>query len=223
MREDKSKAILLRKNGGSYRDIQAKLGIPRSTLSEWFQNLSWSKEVKHRLTLESNEAARRRMTSMSHRSKKEREKLYRLQRSIAKTEFEKNKHDLLFKSGLMLYWSEGDSSSYNGAIRLANSDPLMLKLFHSFLKKYFSAITSKIRMYLILYPDLDEERCKKHWAKIVGVNLDRFYKSSYIHGKCTKRKLLFGVGNISIISRLHKETLHTWIQLQKREISRMRV
>ena len=37
--ELKSKAIYLRKQGKSIRDIEESLVIPRSTLSGWFQNI----------------------------------------------------------------------------------------------------------------------------------------------------------------------------------------
>lgn len=43
MRQDKETAKNLRKLGKSYREIEEELGIPRSTLSDWFGSEEWSK------------------------------------------------------------------------------------------------------------------------------------------------------------------------------------
>jgi len=52
MRKDKEKAILLRKQGKSYKQIREELGIATSTLAGWFKNEPWSQEIKKRLSLE---------------------------------------------------------------------------------------------------------------------------------------------------------------------------
>jgi len=48
MKKDKEKAVFLRKQGKSYKQIQQELGIATSTLAGWFKNEPWSQEIKNR-------------------------------------------------------------------------------------------------------------------------------------------------------------------------------
>ena len=46
MRHDQPKAFELRKQGKTYREIEALLDVSRSTLCNWFKNEKWSKHIK---------------------------------------------------------------------------------------------------------------------------------------------------------------------------------
>jgi uncharacterized protein YjcR len=46
MRQDKELVFKLRKEGLSYREIENKLNISRSTLCDWFKKEEWSKHIK---------------------------------------------------------------------------------------------------------------------------------------------------------------------------------
>ncbi|MEK9201723.1 MAG: hypothetical protein AAB944_02015 [Patescibacteria group bacterium] len=52
MRSDKEKTFNLRRQGWSYNAIHAKLGVPKSTLSDWFSEETWSKQLRENLTRE---------------------------------------------------------------------------------------------------------------------------------------------------------------------------
>jgi transposase-like protein len=43
------KAKELRKKGKSYSEISKQMGVPKSTLSYWFSDKNWSRDVKGRL------------------------------------------------------------------------------------------------------------------------------------------------------------------------------
>ena len=49
MRKDKGSAFEMRRLGKSYQEIQRALNISKSTLSEWFQVLEWSENIKSAL------------------------------------------------------------------------------------------------------------------------------------------------------------------------------
>jgi hypothetical protein len=51
----------------------------------------------------------------------------------------------------MLYWAEGDKC--RGAVRLANSDPELLRLFARFLRECYSAPDERIRATCNLFAD----------------------------------------------------------------------
>lgn len=222
MKKNKNIAIKLRKSGKSYNEISKITSIPKSTLSNWFNGVKWSEKIKQRLSKISADNARKRMIAISHKKRKIRQSDYKQKRKIAKQEFNKFKNKRLFIAGLMVYWGEGDSKLANGIIRVCNSDPLMIKLFYKFIKTYLSEISQKTRMYLVLYPDLNEKKCKSFWSLKVGLPENKFFKSSFIKGKHPTKRLSFGIGTITITSRAYKEKMLTWINLIKKEdISRV--
>jgi len=217
MRKDKNLAIKLRKSGKSYEEIYKLTNIPKSTLSDWFSDIAWSKKTKESLSKIARKNASKRMTIISHKKREERKKHYKEKRNLSKKLFEKFKKENLFIAGLMLYWGEGDSKLTNGAIRIANSDPLMLKLFYKFLKVYLIEISKKAKIYLILYPDLNDKQCKEIWSKKVGISTDKFFKSTIIKGRCPTKRLSYGIGNLIIVNRAYKEIIINWVKLIKKE------
>jgi hypothetical protein len=217
MRQDKQSAIKLRKEGKSYKQISSSLSIPKSTLSGWFGGVLWSEKTKKQLAKIARVNSVKRMTAISHRTRAIRQKDYYTKQVEAKKQFTKFIKERLFIAGLMLYWGEGDSKLDNGIIRATNSDPLMIRLYYKFLKTYFSEISDKAKMYLVLYPDLNEEICKKYWSTKVGLPLDRFIKSSFIKGKHPSKRLAHGIGTLTINSRAYKEKIITWVGLIKNE------
>jgi len=166
MRQDKEKAFLLRRQGKSYREIQKDLGMSRSTVSLWFKDIGWSKKIKKNLVKKHDMALVEKMKKMTERAGEKRLQLYKNKREEAVRLYEQFSRDQLFTSGLMVYWGEGDSKLENGKIRVANSNPLMIKLFYLFLKKYLPEIAIKSKIYLILYPDLNDDVCKRYWSSI---------------------------------------------------------
>ena len=217
MRQDKQLAINLRKQGKSYNEISGILNVSKSTLSNWFQKVTWSQKTKKHLSYLARKDASIRMTAMSDTRRKSLQASYRRQRSIARKQFEEFKQDRLFIAGLTIYWGEGDNKLEDGVIRVANTDPAMIRLFYDFLKKYLPEISDKAKIYLVLYPDLDDISCKRYWSTKVGIPLKRFINSSVIVGKSKKRTISYGIGTITISSRLYKESIITWIDLLKKE------
>lgn len=217
MRKDKQLAIDLRQKGKSYKEIVKLTGIPKSTLSGWFGSVLWSEETKKYLTELARINSVKRMTAISHKTRAIRKKDYHTKQTEAEKQFSEFVKERLFVAGLMIYWGEGDSKLDNGIIRVANSDPLMIKLYYKFLKTYFPEISDRAKMYLVLYPDLNEEVCKKYWSKNVGLPIDRFFRSSFITGKHPSKRLSYGIGTLTISSRAYKEKIIKWIELIKNE------
>lgn len=217
MRTDKQAAIQLRKQGISYKEISGIIDVPKSTLSNWFSGVSWSEKTRRSLSKIAKEGARERMIIISHKKREELKKNYQEQKIIAEKQFKKFSKERLFIAGLMIYWGEGDNKLENGVIRVANSDPLMIKLFYKFLKTYFSEVSPKAKIYLVLYKDLNDEVCRRHWSETVELPLDKFIKSSFIKGKHPTKRLSYGIGTLTVSSRLYKEQIMTWVNLVKKE------
>ena len=164
MRKDKQKALRLRKNGKSYREIKRVLGTPTSTLSEWLSPHGWSNNIKTALIEKSKGKNSIRLLYLNKIRRKHLARLYQEAQQESKIEFEKFKYHPLFIAGLMLYLGEGDKiSKYQ--VRISNTDPNIVKIFVNFLLYVCQVPNKKIKAGLLIYPDLNDATCKKFWIK----------------------------------------------------------
>ena len=218
MRKDKQLAEELRRAGKSYKEIRRTLNIPIATLSNWFRGLDWSMEIKRRLADRASfsSLSRERIQLLVAANKKRWEAWHQEARDQAVREFSTLKTDPLFLGGLMLYWGEGDKTMQNGRVRLANSDPEMLKIFNLFLQRV-GVRETKIKVWLLLYPDLIDTVQKNFWSRAIGISHQQFNKSIFIKGRHPTRRLSYGVGNIEVYSRELKEKIMKWITLYKND------
>jgi hypothetical protein len=219
----RNKATKLRRSGRSYRYISDHLGVAKSTLYYWFKGEDWSEKIKNKLSVSARLSARERMIGLVKKVHLERDKIYKQKRREADASFKKHSKEVLFNTGLVAYWGEGDNKLVNGKIRITNSNPLLLKLFHKFIKQYLPEISHQVKMYLVLYPDLDDVYCRNVWSKTVNIPLDKFFKSQYIIGRSANKKLALGVGTLIISSRAYKEVVLRWLELKQKEIKSTRV
>ena len=212
MRADKGIAIKLRQQGKSYRDISGDLGIPKSTLSVWFKNDPLSQEVKLKLSSKSNIRVAERIKKFSETNRRKWEAWREAARYEAKKDFKNLAKNPLFIAGNMLYWAEGDSKVKN-PLSLTNTDPRMIRVYIKFLIKILKIDKNKIRATLILYPDLNENRCINFWSEEVGLPKSQFYKTQFIEGRHPTSRLSRGICMIGNNSRQLKEKVLIWIDL----------
>jgi len=222
MRNDRHLAITLRKKGKSYKEISKILDIPKSTMHYWFKDLVWSEKIRNELTEKAVKLSRKRIRKVIKANKEKWLRWRKDFRDEAKREFPKLKTNPLFIAGLMLYWGEGDSNLKN-ATRLTNTDPRMVSLFCKFLVKICNISKDNIRVHLILYPDLSEEKCKIIWSKKINIPKNQFDKTQFIYGKHPTKRLEIGICSIRAPKSCGlKEKIFTWIDLFSKE-SNMRV
>ena len=217
MRNDKNKATVLRKEGWSYRRLIKELGIPRATLSDWFGNKEWSKEIKSTLNKKNLEASSTRMIRLDKIRGDNLERIYEQAREDAKKDFAKLKYDPLFVAGVITYWGEGDKASSNG-FRMTNSDPLLVKLFLVFLRKICGNDEERIRAWILIYPDLDKDKCEKYWSKMLGLSQKNFTKTITIQGRHKTKRVTYGICTISYSSRFLKQKMLIWMSLLAEEL-----
>jgi len=122
------------------------------------------------------------------------------------------KNNPLFIAGVAIYWGEGDSKSKHNT-RMANTDPAMIKIFIDFLTKMCKIKKEKIKAWILVYPDLDQNKCLEYWKKHTGLKLDNFNKTICINGKHKTKRLDFGVCNIGVGNTYFKEKVKIWIKL----------
>ncbi len=218
MRNDKHLAIELRRKGLSYNKISKKLDIPKSTMSYWFKGESWSEDLRKELSRKALFIAKKRLRLINKARREKWEKWRESHRKIARKEFNSLKKNQLFLAGLMLYWGEGDSKIENCIVRLSNTDPKMIRIFSLFLRKTLNIPEDKIKVSLVLYPDLNDEKCKDFWSEYSEIPKETFYKTQFIKGRHPTRRLSYGICNVSVNSRALKEKIFVWLDLFKEEL-----
>lgn len=168
---DHNKAIVLRKQGMSYSQIKNELGISKSTLSCWLNNLPLSKERLRELRDNSEVRIEKFRETMRKKKEKRLKAIYFEQK---KKIFPFSDRDL-FIAGLFLYWGEGTKTDAT-RIRLANTDPAMIKFFIKWTGVCFKIPKEKLRIDLQLYSDMNITKEINYWSKKLKISTKQFTK-----------------------------------------------
>jgi len=212
MRKDKEKIFELRKLGKSFSELSKIFSIPKSTLSEWFKDHQWSKELSVSLNKGFKEKNIVRLSFLNKIRGDNLRKIYETAEQEAIEEFEKLKYHPLFIAGLMIYWGEGEKLGTSG-VSISNVDPLMIKLFHEFLIRICSIDEQRIATSLFIYPDLVEEVCKSYWKEQAGLKNTRFRKTVTLIGKHKTRKIKYGICKLGCCSAYLKRKIIVWLKI----------
>lgn len=203
-----SKILSLRSERKSYREIARLLGIAKSTVSYWLSDSAESQAIRVHLSEKSFRESRQGKIGLIS---KERWQAYRAAAAReAEEEFPQLLNDPLFVAGIMLYWGEGDKIP-RGSIRLANTDPHMITVFVKFLRDIMDVPTERIRIKLLLYPDLEDHACRSFWINAARLSWENIGKSTYIQGRHPHKRLPHGVCQILVHDVYHKVKILTWI------------
>ncbi len=211
----------MRRRGKSYSKIAKELGVPKSTLSNWFSDLNWSRELKDKLTDKARYTSKRKFLRVVRQRSKYWENKRKISKEEARTAFPSLMKDPLFISGISIYWGEGDSKLSNGKLRISNTDPKMIVVFIRFLKETLAVSNDKIRIGIILYPDLNEEKCLDFWQKKAKIPNRQFHKTQFIAGKHPTKRSEWGICMVSVCDRMVKEKVGAWIEMLGDKYSRV--
>lgn len=207
----------LRKRGFTYVEIAKIVGVSKSSISLWFSRETWSQSITESNKKRSAKENSKRISLLNTARGNQYKKLYAEAERSAVTEFKHYKNNPLFIAGLMLYVGEGDNSD-NHLIRIANAKMDVHRIFIKFAMEYLGVSREKIRFWVLLYPDLDPQKCSQYWSKKLKLPLSQFHKYQVIEGRSTKRTLHDGVGNTIIGGTVLKKRLLKWIALASKEL-----
>lgn len=210
--------VKLRRQGKSYRSISAETGVAKSSLSYFFKGLSWSEEIKERLTEEARVRSRDAIPVLTAKRTLYYQGKRNQYREEAERDFEYLVGDPLFIAGIMLYWAEGDNKMGSYNVRLGNTDWRIVKIFVDFAKYICKVPILDIRPTLILYNDLNERMCKEFWSRKIDIPKKQFYKTQYILGRHKTRRLENGICTVRIGGIGLKEKMKVWIDRYALEI-----
>jgi transcriptional regulator with XRE-family HTH domain len=210
-------AVAFRKRGFTYSEIAKICNVSRGTVSNWLKHESFSKQVATDNAKKATKENKKRLLLINKARVAERGLQYKKALKTAETEYRYYRHHPLFIAGLTLYLTLGDLDNER-VIRLSSAKTAFHQLFLRFLIEFLAIEKTSIRFWLLLYPDLDEVTCMKHWCKKIGLSPAHFHKNQVVLGRAQHKTLHFGVGNTIIGSTLHKKKLIRWTELLAKEV-----
>lgn len=197
----KEKAVNYRKRGYSYNMISEKLGLSKSTLSDWLKEIPYapSKEVLERIKL-----APIRSAEIVHNRKVA--NIGRIKKSAKKELGKLTKRDL-WLLGIGLYLGEG--LKLQESVRIINSDPEIIKVAIKWFRKVCGLSTKNFTLTIHTYPDNNTRKTINYWSKVTGIPRKQFRKTQ-IDRRTNKsfkkrRKLPHGTAHLVIKSNGKKE------------------
>ena len=187
--EEKGKAVSLRTQGLSYREILQHVPVAKSTLSLWLRSVGLSRPQKQRLT-EKKLAAARRGWEKVHA-----DRLARMRQVMAEAEDEArrriDKGDRLWIVGTALYWAEGAKPKDWRAgemVMLSNTDLRMIILMREWLRRCCSVSESDIRYAVYIHERADIAAAMRFWADGLGLSLGHLRTYLKKHNPSPRRK-----------------------------------
>ena len=177
MRSDKSSALKLRLSGKSYSEITVMLGVPKATLSGWFNGLEIPDEVKERLAQRTHQKALAAILKHNHIQTHIAQQNARNTRNIAKAEIKQLTGRDVFMLGTSLYWAEGykrpkmekGKIKTHHPVSLSNSDPSLVIIFLKFLRETCKVPEEKIKGEIRVYEHHNEAYLINFWHKITNL------------------------------------------------------
>ena len=172
--EKHQKALRLRRDGFSVKEITKKLEVSQSTTSLWVRNVVLSDKARLRLRgritagqLASGEAKKRRTDALN------KELRSRAQVFVQSSRVSPGAEQILCA---FLYWCEGAKSSRNG-VSFTNSDPQLARLFVDLMVSRFGAARSRFVCRLHLHEYHRERIQTLYWSTALNIPLMQFRKT----------------------------------------------
>lgn len=206
--QERSRALKLRRQGKSYREILAQVPVSKGTLSKWLSNLPLTKKeerfLHERTKLLQDNGRLRTARKNSERFERARD-IYRVK---AKANFEKFRDDPFFVLGLSLYWNSGSQS---GQFSYTSSNPQQLRCMIAWANEYLPIEPADYTFRLYTPKAHANERNLRFWSRACAIPRSQFQKtvhtttrSGRVHHE-THGSLRFSIGGIEQLV-----TVMTW-------------
>lgn len=210
---EKRKAILLRQEGRSIKEIALMTGVSKSSVSLWVRNVVLSKRqitVLKGNGFSSESIEKRRQKRLVGEQEKRNAIAALAQKDIKNI----SPHDLRI-IGLCLYWGEGGKTN-QGSARISNSDPAIIKIMMRFFREICGVEEKKFRGLIHIHSHLNTKQAEQYWSQISGIPREQFYKTyakPSIASKHKKDSLPYGTFDIYVCST--KLFLQIMAQIEK--------
>jgi transcriptional regulator with XRE-family HTH domain len=154
----------LRARSWTLQEIATELGVAKSTVSHWVRDVEFVPRPRQRSRRDyrTTKLALRKQAEIDALLEEGRQRIGRL------TERE------LLVAGTALYAGEGAKT--DGAVSFANSDPRMILLFVTWLRRFFEVDEARLRVRLYLHQGLDLDGAIAFWSSLTGIPPRQFLK-----------------------------------------------
>lgn len=210
--DEKKWARQLRSGGLSLKEIVAKTGFSKGSVSVWIRDVELTMAQKRKLSDKGygrEIIERRRKTRLENENKRRQIIIDGAKQEINNL----STNDLQF-IGIALYWGEGSKTLRSG-VQFSNSDPRAIEIMMSFFKKCCEVPEDKFRGHVFLHPTLDIKKAERYWQNISGIPVNQFYKTSIQQSRASKNKknnLPFGTFCIQICNTKLFLRIKGWIE-----------
>ncbi|MGW3041562.1 hypothetical protein ACWC9T_16325 [Kitasatospora sp. NPDC001159] len=166
--EQREAARRLRREGRTYDEIQAEVGVSKSSISLWCRDLPRPSTPRQ----QSRKAAEARWGPI----RRQRDEGRRATKAAARAESGDLSDRELFLVGVALYWAEGtkdkpyDRREY---VQFVNSDPDVVSVFLAWLA-LLGVCRSRWRLRVMIHESADTLAAERYWAGISGVPVEGF-------------------------------------------------
>ena len=171
---EQERARELRAEAWTLDEIAAELGVSKSSVSLWVRDVEFDPRPRR--------AARRRGPNALQRAKAE--EIERLLAEGRERIGRLSERDLLI-AGTALYAGEGFKTRQVG---MANTNPAVLLLFVTWLRRCFTIDESRLKVALYLHEGLDLDAATVFWSSLLDIPEDRFLKPYRARADATIRR-----------------------------------
>lgn len=180
-------AHLLRKKGISIVEIAKTLGVSKSTVSEWCQQILLTDIQKNRLKQNTINAGNKGRMIGSEMNKRKKEQIQIESKQWAEDIVKDISKKELCLAAATLYWAEGSKSNSTSGFVFVNSDPEMIVFIAHFLKQISvkkDELFCTIQINKMHEPRID--KVLKFWQKLLDLPSNQIGKPYFIETKVSK-------------------------------------
>ena len=217
-RPEREQAIILRRQGLSYREIRAQIPVAKSTLSLWLRQVGLAKTQRQRLT-ERRLAAGRRGAQKLHTQCVRRVATIH-DEAVREASSLLHAGDLMWAVGTTLYWAEGTKTKpwRSGArFHFTNTDVAMILLVRRWLRTCCGVQDSDIMFDLYIHETADVDSARAHWMKQLSIPPERlrtyFKRHNPAPGRHNVGKAYYGTMRMRVLkSTVLSHRIAGWIK-----------
>jgi hypothetical protein len=171
--EAQEEARRLRATGATLQQIADEVGAARSSVAAWVRGVPVDHSRGRARDRPPNVLARRKQEEVVRLVEEGRRRVGRL-----------DDRDLLI-AGIALYAGEGAKT--DGSIKFTNSDPAMMRLFMTWLRRFFEIDETRLRLRIYLHAGLDLAAAEAHWASVTSIPTHQFHAPYRAEADPTRR------------------------------------
>lgn len=209
---EKEKARTLRKKGYSINQIIKETGFSKASVSIWVRDIVLTIIQRKKISEKGRSIAsieKRRLNRLFNENKKR-----QLIINKAKKDFTHISLKELKLIGIILYLGEGGKTG-RGMVRLANSDPDVIKIMMRFFREICKVPENKFRGHIHTFTHVNIEKTETYWSKISGIPCSQFFKTYTKPSSISLQKrntLPFGTFDIYVCDTKLFLTIMGWIE-----------